>query len=241
MCIDASDLRKNYGLVTALDGLSVKVPCGAAMALIGPNGAGKTTTLRILAGLLRPDSGSVIINGFNMYEEPMKAKAVLGYLPEDASPFLTLTVRENMEYIGALRRMDRAILMDKVNYLLDELELREYENSQVARLSRGNRQKVAIALAVLHDPKVLLMDEPLNYLDIPTQERVIKMLNAMHSRGTTILVSTHIMSIAQRLADQVLIINKGHAIWSGSMTDLAGLSKNDERIEEVVARLMSDE
>ena len=241
MCIDASDLKKNYGIVTALDGLSVKVPCGAAMALIGPNGAGKTTTLRILAGLLRPDSGSVVIDGFDMYKEPMKAKAVLGYLPEDASPFLTLTVRENMEYIGALRRMDRAILMDKVNYLLDELELREYENSQVARLSRGNRQKVAIALAVLHDPKVLLMDEPLNYLDIPTQERVIKMLKVMNSRGTTILVSTHIMSIAQRLADQVLIINRGHAIWSGSMTDLAGLSKNDERIEEVVARLMSDE
>lgn len=239
MCIDASDLRKSYGLVIALDGLSVKVPCGGAAALIGPNGAGKTTTLRILAGLLRPDSGVVLINGIDMYKEPLKAKMVLGYLPEDASPFLTLTVRENMEYIGALRRMDKDTLLGRVNYLLDELELREYENAPVSRLSRGNRQKVAMALAVLHDPKVLLLDEPLNYLDIPTQEKVIKLLKSMNSRGTTVLVSTHIMSIAQRLADSVLIINKGHAIWSGSMQELAGLSKENEHIEEVVARLMS--
>jgi len=223
----------------ALNGLSVKVPCGAASALIGPNGAGKTTTLRILAGLLRPDSGSVLINGVDMFRDPLNAKAVLGYLPEDASPFLTLTVRENMEYVGALRRLSKDFLLDRINYLLDELELREYENMAVSRLSRGNRQKVAIGLAILHDPKVLLLDEPLNYLDIPTQERVIKLLKSMHSRGATILVSTHIMSIAQRLADLVLIINRGHAIWSGSMNELAALSRGDERIEEVVARIMS--
>jgi len=239
MCIDAVDLRKSYGSTVALNGLSVKVPCGAASALIGPNGAGKTTTLRILAGLLRPDSGSVLINGIDMFRDPLNAKAVLGYLPEDASPFLTLTVRENMEYVGALRRLSKDFLLDRINYLLDELELREYENMAVSRLSRGNRQKAAIGLAILHDPKVLLLDEPLNYLDIPTQERVIKLLKSMHSGGATILVSTHIMSIAQRLADSVLIINRGHAIWSGSMSELAALSREDERIEEVVARIMS--
>ena len=144
-----------------------------------------------------------------------------------------------MEYVGALRRLSKDFLLDRINYLLDELELREYENMAVSRLSRGNRQKVAIGLAILHDPKVLLLDEPLNYLDIPTQERVIKLLKSMHSRGATILVSTHIMSIAQRLADLVLIINRGHAIWSGSMNELAALSRGDERIEEVVARIMS--
>jgi len=145
-----------------------------------------------------------------------------------------LSVRENLEYIGALRGVQG--LKDRVDYLLDELDLRQYERSNVGRLSRGNTQKLAIALALVHSPKVLLLDEPLNYLDIPTQERVITMLDKLEG---THLVSTHIMSIAGRLTDSVVMISKGAILWEGTIEELRKKGSPEEPIEKVVARMMT--
>ena len=230
--IAVKEVRKRYGRVEALRGLTFSVPEGGRYALLGPNGAGKTTTLRILAGLLRPDSGEVSVLG----RDPSRdygVKAYIGYLPEDATPYLMLTVRENLEYIAALRGVEDP--RGRAEEVMDLLGLRQYENYKVSALSRGNVQRLAIALAIVHRPKVLLLDEPLNYLDIPTQEEVVGVLSKLDA---TMLVSTHIMSVAGRLTDHVLIINGGRLVWQGTFDDLRRMGREDERIESVVARLM---
>ena len=230
--IQLSHVSKSYGPVQALDDLSFTVPVGGRYALLGPNGAGKSTTLKLLVGSLRPDIGSVKI--LDHPPESREAKTVVGYLPEDALPYRMLSVRENLEYIGALRGVPD--VKGRTDFLLDELDLRQYEKSNVGRLSRGNTQKLAIALALVHSPKVLLLDEPLNYLDIPTQEKVIAMLDKMEG---THLVSTHIMGIANRLTDSVLMIVKGQMLWEGTIEELRKKGSHDEPIETVVARMMS--
>ena len=232
LCIQISHVSKAYGSVPALNDLSFEIPIGGRFALLGPNGAGKSTTLKLLIGSLRPDSGSVNVLGSP--PDSRAAKSVVGYLPEDALPYRMLSVRENLEYIGALRGV--ADVRGRTDFLLDELDLRQYERSNVGRLSRGNTQKLAIALSLIHSPKVLLLDEPLNYLDIPTQETVIGLLDRLEG---THLVSTHIMSIANRLTDSVVMISKGRFLWEGTIEELRKKGTPEEPIEKVVARMMT--
>ncbi|PSN83802.1 multidrug ABC transporter ATP-binding protein [Candidatus Marsarchaeota G2 archaeon ECH_B_SAG-G16] len=232
-CIEVENVSKSYGQKLALNSVSFRIPCGEKWCLLGPNGAGKTTTLKLLVGLLKPDSGRIRVGGYDPTSQ--EARALLGYLPEDATPYLTLSVRENLEYIGALRQVEN--LTHRVDEIIDYLGLNEFEKSKVGTLSRGNRQKLAIALAVLHRPKILLLDEPLNYLDIPTQERVVSLFRSM--QDTTFLVSTHIMSIAQRLTNSAIVLVQGRVVWSGSIPELRAMGSEDEPIESVVARLMT--
>ncbi len=230
--IEVREVYKFYGPTPALSGLTFEVPEGGRYALLGPNGAGKTTTLRLLVGLLRPDRGQVRVLGRDPSEE-FEVKRQIGYLPEDPTPYLTLTVRENLEYIAALRGLDDP--RGRAEKVMDLLGLRKYENQRVSALSRGNMQRLAIALAIIHEPQVVLLDEPLNYLDIPTQEEVIGILSKMRA---TFLVSTHIMSVAGRLTDRILMISGGRLIWQGTFDDLRRLAHEEEPIESVVARMM---
>ncbi len=231
--VELSNISKKYGEVQALKGLSFRLEPGERCALLGPNGAGKTTTLKILVGLLSPTSGEARIGEFAPNSE--EARRIMGYLPDDASPYRSFSVRENLEYIGALRGIES--VSEKVDKLLDSLQLREYERAKVGRLSRGNVQKLAMALAIIHEPSVLFLDEPLNYLDIPTQETVIDQLKSLNS---TLLVSTHIMEVATRLTDKIVMISKGSVIWTGSLTDLKTMGKEGEPIERIVARMLTD-
>ncbi|MGC9048077.1 MAG: ABC transporter ATP-binding protein [Caldisphaera sp.] len=230
--ITLNKVVKLYGNFPALRGITFSIPDGEKYALLGPNGAGKSTTLKLIAGLLKPDQGEVKVYGFDPVYD-LESKKLIGYLPEDATPYRNLSVRENLEYIAALRDIDD--VKDRVDELLDILKLREYEKSKVSRLSRGNLQKLALALSIIHKPKVLLLDEPLNYLDIPTQEEVISMLSKI---GNTMLVSTHIMAVAGRLTDRIIMILKGIVIWQGTFDQLRNMANEGEPIEKVVARLM---
>lgn len=230
--ITVNNIVKRFGPKEAVKGLSFTVGKGERVALLGPNGAGKSTTLKIIAGLLKPENGEARIGGFLPTE--MEAKRLLGFLPEDASPYMSLSVRENLEYIGAIRGTEN--LQQRVEYLFDLLDLRQYQRSKTNSLSRGNRQKVALALSLIHNPSVIVMDEPLNYLDIPTQERVIDSLMGMNA---SFLVSTHIMSIAERLTEKVIIISNGQTIWSGGIKDLRNYGDPSEPVEKIVARMMT--
>jgi ABC-2 type transport system ATP-binding protein len=232
VCIQAQYVTKSYGKTVALNNVSFSIPCGERYALLGPNGAGKSTTLRLLVGLLKPDSGLVKIGGYD--PSSAEAKRVLGYLPEDATPYRTLSVRENLEYIAALRGVKDAA--DAAVKFEADLGLAEYEKAKVGKLSRGNLQKLSIAMALIHKPRIVLLDEPLNYLDIPTQERVFKMLTSLDS---TQIVSTHIMSIATRLTDRVIMLARGMVVWNGTIEKLRSLGHEEEPIESVVARLMT--
>ncbi|ABL87272.1 ABC transporter related protein [Pyrobaculum islandicum DSM 4184] len=234
-CIRAEGLVKRFGSVAALSGVSFEVGCGESVALLGPNGAGKSTTLRILAGLLKPDAGRAAVCGYDVQARPREAKACLGFLPEDAVPFLNLTVRENLQYMAVLRGLPDSA----VDEALKLLGIEELADRTAASLSRGNRQRLAIALAVMHKPRVLLLDEPLNYLDIPAQQDSVKLFQSLKSSGSAIFVSTHIMSVAERLADKALVINRGRIVWQGPMDELREKAADaGERIEDVVARLM---
>ncbi len=232
-CIQLHSVVRTFGSIEALKGLSVKIRCGERVSLLGPNGAGKSTTLKIIAGLLKEDSGEVLIKGYR--PNSIEAKKLIGYLPEDPSPYISLSVQENLEYIGSIRGTSN--LSDRIDYLLNLLSLEKYRKSRPSSLSRGNRQKLGLALSLVHNPKILIMDEPLNYLDIPSQERVFEMLNKLNA---TFLVSTHIMSIAERLTDRVIMISNGHWIWNGTIEELRERGDPSEPIESIVSRLMTD-
>ncbi|HLH85530.1 MAG TPA: ABC transporter ATP-binding protein [Thermoplasmataceae archaeon] len=233
-CIVASNIVKAFGRVRALNGLNISVPCGRRVALLGPNGAGKSTALKILAGLLLPDSGEVLLKGNS--PNSMQAKEILGYLPEDAVPYISLSVRENLEYVAAIRGIQES--QARIDQIIDLLNLQEYEDMKITKVSRGTRQKVSVAISIIHNPEVVLMDEPLNYLDIPSQENMIKLLSSMNA---TFLISTHILSIAERLTDDVIIISHGQEIWKGRRNDLQKLGNTEnEPVESIVARLMEN-
>src|SRR5437879_7774378 len=190
-CIEAKFVTKSYGRTVALDDVSFSIPCGERYALLRPNGAGKSTTLKLLVGLLKPDTGTISINGYEPFSS--EAKSILGYLPEDATPYRTLSVRENLEYIAALRGVKD--VREATDRFLNDLSLREYERAKVGKLSSGKMQKLAIALALIQKQRQVQLDDPYIILDIPTQERIFKMLKSLNS---TQIVSTHIMSIATR-------------------------------------------
>ncbi|AKA49389.1 multidrug ABC transporter ATP-binding protein [uncultured archaeon] len=231
MAIEVNSIVKRFGDKEAVRGLSFSVSKGERVALLGPNGAGKSTTLKVIAGLLKPEEGEARLGGY--LPNQLEAKRMLGYLPEDATPYMSLSVRENLEYIGAIRGTEN--LRDRVNYLFDLLDLGQYQRTKTNNLSRGNRQKLALALAMVHNPSVIVMDEPLNYLDIPTQERVIDSLMEMKA---SFLVSTHIMSIAERLTEKVIIISNGQTVWTGDIQDLRKFGDPKEPVEKIVARMM---
>ncbi|BAB65232.1 ABC transporter ATP-binding protein [Sulfurisphaera tokodaii] len=228
LCIHVSNVEKRYGSLIALNGISFDINCNEKWALLGPNGAGKSTLLKILAGLIRPDKGEVKI----MDKDPssVEIKKILGYLPEDADPFPGLSVIDNLKFVASLRNVDE----NKIYDLLDILDLRRYINYKASTLSRGNKQKLAIAMAILHEPNIILLDEPLNYLDIPTQETVIELLKKMN----TLLVSTHILSVADKLATKVLIISNGIIRWMGDFVELKKMANGNESIEHIIARLI---
>ncbi|MFG1390065.1 ABC transporter ATP-binding protein [Acidiplasma aeolicum] len=229
--ITAKNISKTFKNFTALDSINLNINGGERVSILGPNGAGKSTLLKILTGILKPDAGCVKINGLDPLTS--EAKKYIGYLPEDAYPYPNLSVISNLEYIGSIRGVEN--LEERINYLLDYLEIYEYRKKRVLTLSRGNRQKLSIALAVIHNPKILLLDEPLNYLDIPTQRKVGDLLNGLNA---TMVISTHIMEIARRLSGKVIIINKGRIKWEGTMPELENMAGENESIETMVERLM---
>lgn len=229
-CITFSNVMKSYKNVIALKGVSFEVNCGDIIALVGPNGSGKSTLLKIAAGILKPDSGRVRVKGLDPMSE--EAKKIIGYLAEEALPYINLSVRENLEYVARLRGLSD--YQRRVDELLEVLGLKQYERSKVLSLSRGNRQKLAIAMAIVHKPEILLLDEPLNYLDIMTQEQVAEMIEELKA---TTLVSTHMLSIAERMASKVVLINKGELIGVMDMDYLKSLSP-DGRVEKVILQIL---
>ncbi len=225
------NISHSYGKMEVLKGLSLNIPNGEKVSIIGANGAGKTTTLKIAAGLVRPDSGIVTVDGNSPEDESIKA--ISGYLPEDASPYVMLSVYENVYYAATLRGLDDA--SEKANSIMDFFGIRSYSNIIASKLSRGNRQRLSIAMTMVHNPRFLIMDEPLNYLDIPIQEKLIEMVR---SSKATILVSTHVLSTAQSLTDRIAILSNGKLTWRGSIDEVMSTGKTGERLEQKIARLM---
>jgi ABC-2 type transport system ATP-binding protein len=219
--VEARQLVKRYGTLVAVDGVSFQAMRGEIFGFLGSNGAGKTTTLRMLCGLLKPTSGTALIDGIDIVAEPLAAKARLGYLDEEPFVHPHLTGREFLHFVADLYRMPRgAQREERMARLLNLFDLATKDGELIGSYSHGMRQKIGLASLLIREPAVLLLDEPTNGLD-PRSARLVKdLLEELAARGTTVLLSTHILEVAQALCRRVAIIDRGRIVAVGTMEEL---------------------
>ncbi|MDK2463769.1 MAG: ABC transporter ATP-binding protein [Candidatus Korarchaeota archaeon] len=233
-------LTKRFGDFAAVDGVTFQVEEGEIFGFLGPNGAGKTTTLRMIYGVLTPTAGDVLIKGKSVREDPEGAKAHLGVMPEDAGIYPRLTTEENLVYFGKLRGIPEGELRERTPQLLDRLGLTEKRYVLADKLSKGMKRKLAFARAILHEPDILLLDEPTSGVDVMSAREIRSMISDYASGGRTVVISTHNMWEVQQLCTRVGIINRGRLIYVGSVEELERLT-GEKEFEEVFVRLIKGE
>lgn len=232
-----------YGDLLALDGLNLDIPKGEFFAFLGPNAAGKTTTIKLLTGLMSPTSGQAVVGGHDIQKDPILAKRKIGYVPDVAEFYDKLTAIELMSFIADLFEVEAAQAARRTPQLFEQFSLTDYSHQRVENLSHGTRQRLAISTALLHDPEVIVIDEPMIGLD-PLNARVVKEeLKARSRSGTTIFLSTHLLNVAEELADRVGIINHGKLLVEGSVNDVRNRLKGDsnKNLEEVFLEITQSE
>jgi sodium transport system ATP-binding protein len=218
--IEATELRKTFAKVTAVNGVSFIARDGQVTGLLGPNGAGKTTTLRMIYGLMRPDAGQVRIDGIDAFASPLAARQRIGVLSDARGLYLRLTARENIRYYGELQGLRGTALTTRVDELLRLLDMGDIADRRVNGFSQGERMKTAIARVLVHDPQNVLLDEPTNGLDIMTTRALRRTIKALCASGKAVVFSTHIMQEVGALCDRVIIIAKGVIRAQGSPDEL---------------------
>jgi len=236
--IAVENLVKRFGNFTAVDGVSINVEPGQIHGFLGPNGAGKTTSIRMIAGLLRPDSGRILVNGHDLAREPEAAKAALGFIPDRPFIYDKLTAGEFLRFHGGLYGMDGGDTDQRILEMLEIFELARWQHELVESFSHGMKQRLVMSAAFLHRPKAVLVDEPMVGLD-PRGARLIKdIFRLMASRGVAILMSTHTLEVAQEMCDLISIILKGKIIAHGSVADVRAMAGTpDEELTPVFLKL----
>ncbi|HSK87309.1 MAG TPA: ABC transporter ATP-binding protein [Anaerolineales bacterium] len=226
--IEARELTKRYGDKVAVNNVSFDVYGGEVFGFLGPNGAGKTTTLKMIVGLLQPTSGSIHVAGYDVQTQSRLAKASCGYVPDTPNLYAKLTGRELLRFVGDLYDLERTQALRRADELLRMFDLTNAENDTVDSYSHGMQQKASLAAALMHDPRVLILDEPTVGLD-PKSARLIKdILRQLADRGAAVMLSTHILEIAERMCDRIGIINTGQLIAVGTMDELRMLDKTGQ-------------
>ena len=228
--LEVMHVVKSYVNVQAVRGLSFKVEPGQIFALLGPNGAGKSSLIRMLVGLTLPDSGSIRVH-YQGQETAQIPEGCSAYLPEDRGLYLDKTITDNLMYIGQLRGMNRAQIKEKLDYWLARLDLLDKVKDNLSKLSKGNQQKVQLISCLLHEPKLLILDEPFSGLDPINQEHVLDILTELKQQGTTILLSAHQMALVERVADRMLLLNKGEMVASGSLQEVIHQLSPEQRFQ----------
>jgi ABC-2 type transport system ATP-binding protein len=238
--IELENLTMNYGDLRALDNLTLTIHPGELFAFLGPNGAGKTTAIKLLTGLMRPMSGGVRLCGIDVQAEPLRAKSLLGYVPDVAVFYEKLSPAEFMHFIAELFQMDSEHAAQRTQELFTRFALHEYSAKRIENLSHGTRQRLAIASALLHEPKVVVIDEPMVGLD-PLHARTVKEELIRQSRsGATVLMSTHLLNIAEEVADRVGILHRGKLLFVGTMDELrAAQAREGLKLEEIFLQMVS--
>jgi ABC-2 type transport system ATP-binding protein len=232
-------LRKTFSGIVAVDDLTLSVPQKTLYAFLGPNGAGKTTSLRLLAGLLRPDAGRAFIAGIDVHAEPARAKQLLAYVPDEPSLYGKLTAIEFLDYVAALWRVPPSDARVRAEQLLSRLALGDRAGDRIEGFSRGMKQKVSLAAALIHAPTLLMLDEPLTGLDAAAARQVKDMLLEFVAAGGTVLLTTHILEVAERLAQRIGIIQRGRLLAEGTLDELrAQADKPGATLEEVFLHLV---
>ena len=238
--IEARNLTKVFhdkkrGEIRAVDDVSFTCRPGRIYGLLGANGAGKTTTLRLLATLLRPTAGSATVAGFDTVAEPERVRASVGFLATSTALYGRLTARETITYFGRLNGLSDAAIAARVARLTDELDLHEFLDRRVEKFSTGMKQKTSIARTLVHDPAVLIFDEPTIGLDVMTARNIVRFVRDCRTRGKTVIYSTHVMSEVEKLCDTVGIIHHGRLVAEGSLAEL-GQRYGVQDMEEIFIR-----
>lgn len=230
-----------YGSFVAVDNLSFTVQPGEIYGLLGPNGAGKTSTIKVLVGVLQPRSGKIEIFGMPLSDE-VAVKSQIGYVPEEVVLFDSLTPREFFEFIASVRRLKAEVVNPRLEKLAYALDIKQYFDTPIAALSRGNKQKVAVTAALLHEPKLLILDEPLIGLDARSS-KILKELITFHAKkGGAVIFSTHIMEVAEKLCTRVGIINKGRLVGEGTVEGLRRIVESAEgSLEDIFLKVTEQE
>ena len=215
-------LRKRFGAKEAVAGIDLEIAAGSFAGLVGPNGAGKTTSLSMMTGLLRPDGGRVVINGLDMWADPPAAKAIIGVVPAEAQLFERLSGAELLEYAGRLRGLPAAEARSRAAQLLDVLDLTADAKRLTADYSTGMRKKAALGCALIHNPAVLFLDEPLEGVDPVSADVIRRLLSDYTESGSTVLFSSHVMELVEQVCDHVSVIDKGEIVATGTIDEVRG-------------------
>ena len=236
--VELQHVVKRYNEILAVDNVDLTLKPGEIFGLLGPNGSGKSTTLKMLMGLVQPDSGSIRVLGLNVQEDPVAVKQLVGYTPESPRLYEFLTGIEYLDFIGDIYGVPTAEKKNRINEYLKALQLEGREGDMISSYSEGMKQKIALISAFLHKPKLLILDEPLNALD-PRSARIVKdFLHELKMQGVTTIMSTHVLEIAQALCDRIGIMYQGRLLALGDMKELRQMSKlPDSGLEDIFLKL----
>jgi ABC-2 type transport system ATP-binding protein len=238
--IELNEVTKKYGSKTAVDRLSLRIEPGELFALLGPNGAGKTTSIKLMCGLLFPTSGSVRVGGFDLQTDGDKARQLLSYVPDQPYLYEKLTGREFFQFIADMYGMDRKRGQQRIDQMIELFGLAEFVDDLSERYSHGMRQRTVFAAALLHEPQVLIVDEPTVGLD-PRSVRLLKdLLRQEANKGTTVFLSTHSLDVVEQLADRIGIVEHGRLISCGTLETLRQQAEMDGPLEDVFLKLTED-
>lgn len=227
-------LAKRFGSKIAVDGISLEVPAGSFFGIVGPNGAGKTTTLSMATGLLRPDFGTAVVHGVDVWAQPLEAKRLMGILPDGVRLFDRLSGEQLVTYAGLLRGMDKDTVAFRVGELLAALDLSQDAGTLVVDYSAGMTKKIALASALIHAPKVLVLDEPFESVDPVSAANIRDILDRYVATGGTVIVSSHVMDLVQRMCDHVAVVAAGRLLAAGTVDQVRAGASLEERFVELV-------
>jgi len=238
--IEVKNLHKSFGEVKAVQGVTFTARDGEITGLLGPNGAGKTTTLRMLYSLLPPDQGEIRIDGLDPTRDAMEIKRTLGDVPDRRGLYSRLTARENIMYYGELHGMSKKVIQQRIDHLTETLDMGDFIDRRTEGFSQGQRVKVAIARAMVHEPQTVLMDEPSNGLDVMTTRALRHYIRSLRDQGHSVVLSTHIMQEVAALCDRIVIISKGEVAADGTAEQLLERSGADS-LEDAFVKLIGSE
>ncbi|MGV8910169.1 MAG: ABC transporter ATP-binding protein [Propionicimonas sp.] len=222
IALEARGLVKAFGDKRAVDGVDLTIPKGTFYGIAGPNGAGKSTTLRMLTGLLRPDAGAVTLDGVSVWPDPLQAKSRVGFVPDNPVLFDRLTAAEMLEYAGMLRKMDPVVVAQRSAELRRVLDLADEAEKLIADFSLGMIKRIGLAVALLHSPRVLILDEPFGALDPVNTQVMEEMLQLYRRGGGTVVFASHVMDVVQRLCDRLVVIGAGRVLAEGTVAEVSG-------------------
>ncbi|NBK96584.1 MAG: ABC transporter ATP-binding protein [Erysipelotrichia bacterium] len=239
--IQLTNISKSYGDHKAVDHINLTIPTGEIIGFIGPNGAGKTTTLKMMTGILKADEGEILINGLDIAKQSIEAKRQFGFVPDSPDIFLRLKGIEYLNFMGDIYNVDSEIRKQRIDELCKIFEMEKALNNKIISYSHGMRQKIVIMGALLSEPSVWILDEPMTGLDPQSSYHLKQLMKEHAKKGNTVFFSTHVLEVAEKLCDKVAIINKGKIIFFGTLDTLKTKYGENESLENLFLKVVSNE